>query len=185
MNASSMPQDMALDHRARLSLGSSSDAVHHMVARVLEEAGVRGGHVLDVGCGSGGLWQNVQRFCDRYTGLDAVRYDGFPHEGRFVRIDLDDASWHLPDATGDVVVAVETIEHLAFQDVHYPAHRTALLASDLRRIASAAGLEVVGIAYSLQGRLPLSSRHYPAWLTTLFPCALSDNLMIISRKPVD
>ena len=72
----------------------------------------------------------------------------------------------------------------AFQDVHYPAHRTALIESDLRRIAHDAGIEVVDVLYSRHGRLPLSSWHYPERLSRLFPRALSDNLLIIGRKPV-
>ena len=69
----------------------------------------------------------------------------------------------------------------AFQDAHYPAHRTALLESDLRRIAGDCGLEDVSIAYTGRGRLPLSPWHYPEPLARLFPRALSDNLMLIGR----
>jgi len=71
----------------------------------------------------------------------------------------------------------------AFQDSHYPAHRTALLESDLERAANAAGLEHVTIAYSCLGRLPLVAAHYPTAVARLFPRALSDNLMIIGRRP--
>jgi 2-polyprenyl-3-methyl-5-hydroxy-6-metoxy-1,4-benzoquinol methylase len=71
----------------------------------------------------------------------------------------------------------------AFQDVHYPAHRTALLASDLCRAASAAGLEALEIVYTQHGRLPLSPRHFPRAAARLFPRALSDNLMLIAAKP--
>jgi 2-polyprenyl-3-methyl-5-hydroxy-6-metoxy-1,4-benzoquinol methylase len=71
----------------------------------------------------------------------------------------------------------------AFQDSMYPAHRTALLESDLRRIASAAGLQETDVAYSHRGRLPLAGWHYPAALARQFPRALSDNLLLIGRKP--
>jgi 2-polyprenyl-3-methyl-5-hydroxy-6-metoxy-1,4-benzoquinol methylase len=71
----------------------------------------------------------------------------------------------------------------AFQDAHYPAHRTALLESDLRRAAAAAGLEPGEIVYSGFGRLPLSAWHYPRNLAASFPQALSDNLMLVARKP--
>jgi 2-polyprenyl-3-methyl-5-hydroxy-6-metoxy-1,4-benzoquinol methylase len=70
----------------------------------------------------------------------------------------------------------------AFQDAHYPAHRTALLESDLRRLAREAGLEEVAVEYSHRGRLPLLAAHYPAALARLFPRALSDNVMLIGRK---
>jgi SAM-dependent methyltransferase len=71
----------------------------------------------------------------------------------------------------------------AFQDVHYPAHLTALLEVDLRRIAAECGLTDVGVAYSQQGRLVLTPWHYPRPLAALLPRALSDNLLLIARKP--
>ena len=71
----------------------------------------------------------------------------------------------------------------AFQDSHYPAHRTALLESDLERVAAAAGLDDVEVAYSHRGRLPFSALHYPPALARVFPRALSDNLMVIGRRP--
>ena len=70
----------------------------------------------------------------------------------------------------------------AFQDVHYPAHLTALLEADLRRIAAECGLADVQIDYSLRGRLVLTPWHYPRFLARLFPRSLSDNLLLIGRK---
>jgi 2-polyprenyl-3-methyl-5-hydroxy-6-metoxy-1,4-benzoquinol methylase len=70
----------------------------------------------------------------------------------------------------------------AFQDAHYPAHRTALLESDLYRAAAECDLEAVEISYSLQGRIPLTGWHYPVAIARLFPRALSDNLMLVARK---
>ena len=72
----------------------------------------------------------------------------------------------------------------AFQDVHYPAHLTALLEVDLRRMASECGLADVYVGYSLQGRLPLTPWHYPKSLARIFPRALSDNLLLLGRKTV-
>jgi 2-polyprenyl-3-methyl-5-hydroxy-6-metoxy-1,4-benzoquinol methylase len=54
----------------------------------------------------------VRDWCDRYIGVDAVRYDGFPAEAEFIRLDLDAGKAPLADASADVVCAVETIEHL-------------------------------------------------------------------------
>ena len=71
----------------------------------------------------------------------------------------------------------------AFQDVHYPAHRTALLEVDLRRIAAECGLEDVEIHHSLQGRLIGTPWHLPGWLSRAFPGAFSDNLLMLARKP--
>jgi len=71
----------------------------------------------------------------------------------------------------------------AFQDVHYPAHRTALLESDLVRMASAAGFDEIGITYSCRGRLPLTGAHIPAFVAGRLPRACSDNVLVIGRKP--
>ena len=71
----------------------------------------------------------------------------------------------------------------AFQDAHYPAHRTALLEIDLRRAAGECGLVSVEVLYSQAGRVPLTPWHYPAALANLFPRALSDNVLMMGRKP--
>lgn len=71
----------------------------------------------------------------------------------------------------------------AFQDVHYPAHLTALLEVDLRRIASECDLRDVSVIYTHDGRLALTSWHYPRSLVRIFPRALSDNLLLVGRKP--
>ena len=216
----------ALTARARLSLGSSNEAIYRMVADALRAHGVTGGRVVDVGCGGAALWRHLAGPFDRYCGLDAVRYDSFPTDAEFHQVDLDAEHWPIDAATADVVTAVETIEHLenpwafvralarvakpggwvvvttpnqlsvlsvmtlllkrrfsAFQDTHYPAHRTALLESDLRRIAEAAGLGQVDVAYTGRGRLPLAAWHYPAAVSRLWPRACSDNLMIMGRTP--
>jgi 2-polyprenyl-3-methyl-5-hydroxy-6-metoxy-1,4-benzoquinol methylase len=71
----------------------------------------------------------------------------------------------------------------AFQGVDYPAHLTALLEVDLRRIAAECGLIDVNIEYSHQGRLVLTTLHYPKYLAGLSPRSFSDNLLLIGRKP--
>lgn len=70
----------------------------------------------------------------------------------------------------------------AFQDVHYPAHLTALLEIDLRRIAGECGLTKIDIQYSLGGRIPGTARHYPRFLSRWFPRALSENVLVIGQK---
>lgn len=225
MSAPTPGCDAGLEARARQSLGSSHDAIYGMVERALDERGVKGGTLVDVGCGGGGLWRVVGHRFSHYSGLDAVRYESFPPDQEFNQADLDAAQWPVQDGSADVVTAVETIEHLenpwafmrriaalarpggwivvttpnqlsglslltlitrrrfsAFQDAHYPAHRTALLESDLRRTALAAGVEPVETAYSLSGRLPLMPWHYPEALARVLPRVLSDNLMIVARK---
>ncbi len=71
----------------------------------------------------------------------------------------------------------------AFQDADYPSHLTALLEIDLRRIAAECGLIDISIEYSHQGRLVLTPWHYPRFLSQLIPRTLSDNLLLIGRKP--
>jgi cyclopropane fatty-acyl-phospholipid synthase-like methyltransferase len=214
-----------LDARARKSLGSSSDAIYRMVGRACAAHAPSGGCLIDVGCGGGGLWREIGRRFGRYCGVDAVRYDGFPDEAEFWRADLDGGDWPDLGAVGDVVAAVETIEHLenpwafarrlsalakpgallvittpnqlsalslmtlltkrrfsSFQDSHFPVHKTALLESDLCRVAGDAGLDVVETAYSWHGRLPLTGWHYPERLARIAPRALSDNVMVVARK---
>ena len=71
----------------------------------------------------------------------------------------------------------------AFQDVDYPAHRTALLEVDLRRMAGECGLGQAAIRYSLRARVPLTARAWPRWASRLLPRLLSDNVLLIGRKP--
>ena len=52
----------------------------------------------------------------------------------------------------------------------------------LLEIAQEAGLDVVRLIYSGQGRMPGTAWHYPMALASVFPRALSDNLMLVSRK---
>jgi len=60
------------------------------------------------------------------------------------------------------------VKHRFQADVHYPAHLTALLEIDLRRIAAEVGLAEFEIEYSLAGRIPLTARHYPQSLSRYF-----------------
>jgi 2-polyprenyl-3-methyl-5-hydroxy-6-metoxy-1,4-benzoquinol methylase len=70
----------------------------------------------------------------------------------------------------------------AFQDRDYPAHRTALLEIDLQRIADECRLVRVETRFTARGRLPLTSTHYPRWLSRRFPRALSDNVLLVGQK---
>ena len=71
----------------------------------------------------------------------------------------------------------------SFQDVHYPAHLTALLEVDLRRMASECGLVEMEIDYSLSGRIAFTAWRYPRVLARLSRRALSDNLLVVGKKP--
>jgi 2-polyprenyl-3-methyl-5-hydroxy-6-metoxy-1,4-benzoquinol methylase len=218
--------DEGVEERARRSLGGSDDAIHALVAEAVARRHRGGGTVLDVGCGTGGLRARLADRFDRYVGVDAVRYPGFPADAELVVADLDAGRVPLPDGSADVVVAVETIEHLenprafvralvraarpdgwvivttpnqlsllsratllargehnAFRAASYPAHITALLEVDLRRIAAECRLEEVAVEFSESGRVAGSGRHYPRWLSRRWPRGLSDNLLLAGRKP--
>lgn len=214
---------MSVEARARLSGGTSHDAIHAAAAAALFALDTRG-PLVDVGCGRGTMWAVVRDRFPAYIGLDAVRYDGFPGGARLVRADLD-RPLPLADGIAGTVISLETIEHLenprafvrelvrvaapgawvlvttpnqlsalslmtlvtrgrfaAFQDVHYPAHRTALLEVDLRRIAFEAGLCDVATWYTLAGRMPFTDRHFPRALAQRAPRLFSDTIVLAGRR---
>jgi SAM-dependent methyltransferase len=70
----------------------------------------------------------------------------------------------------------------AFQANNYPAHITALLEIDLRRIAKECQLINIEFAFSRRGRIVLTPWHFPLVLARLFPRLLSDNLLLIGTK---
>lgn len=70
----------------------------------------------------------------------------------------------------------------AFQDGSYPAHRTALLEIDLRRIMTECGLREIAVTFTRLGRLPLGAWHYPDAIATLAPRRFSDNIVIAGRR---
>jgi hypothetical protein len=73
----------------------------------------------------------------------------------------------------------------AFPDAYYPIHRIALMESDLRYAAEDCGLEEVVVLYTRSGRIPKTAWHYPRAIADLFPRGLSDNLIVLARKPRD
>ena len=105
------PQSAAtLERRALMSGGTSHDAIYLSVADALR-ATSSSGRIVDVGCGRGAMWPLVRTMFDSYLGIDGVRYDTFPRSVPLVRADLDGAI-PLADASADVALSVETIEHL-------------------------------------------------------------------------
>ena len=222
------PPPIAFDDvlaRALSSEGHSEPAIHRLVAQTVESLGIRGELMVDVGCGRGDLWSDLRPRFSRCIGVDAARYPGLPPGMELCEAQLD-LPIPLPDAIADLVVCVETIEHLEnpralmreltrlarpggwlivttpnqlsllslmtlivkqrfghFQDVHYPAHLTALLAVDLQRMAAECGLEEAAIHYTMSGRIAFTGRHYPRFLSRAFPSALSDHVLLSARKP--
>ncbi len=155
--------------RARLSRGTSQEAIYLMVERALAAQSARGGTLIDVGCGSGRLWPILKPRFQRYCGVDAVRYDGFPNDGEFVQANLEAYRTPLEDQSGDVVVAVETVEHL---------ENPRAFARELIRLAKPGGWVVVTTPnqLSLLAKLTLALKNqfnafqassYPAHITAL------------------
>jgi 2-polyprenyl-3-methyl-5-hydroxy-6-metoxy-1,4-benzoquinol methylase len=224
MSASSSVILANVQERAQRTGGTSASAIYAIVAESLSTRHGGGGVLLDVGCGVGNLWPYLRGRFDRYLGADILKYEGFPDEGDFLTANLDSSGLPLPAGAAEVVVAVETIEHLenpraffrelvrlaqpggwvvvttpnqlsvlskltlvlknqfnAFQASSYPAHLTALLEVDLRRMAAECRLTDVAVLYSRQGRVPGTPWHYPGFLSRLFPRAMSDNVLLIGR----
>lgn len=213
-----------VEARARLSLGTSGDAIYRTVAAMLAEREA-GGVLLDVGRGTGNLGRAVGARFARYLGADVVRYEDFPADGEFFRIDPDTGRVPVADGSrrrrrrGDhrtrrepaglcqgthqglpsgrmggadhtcqlSVLSKLTLlalnEFNAFRDGSYPAHLTALLEVDLRRIAAECGWTDLAIGYTGSGRMAGSARHVPRWLSARFPRAFSDNVAVMARTP--
>jgi SAM-dependent methyltransferase len=216
--------------RALETHGTSVAAVYRMVRRALDERGIEGGTLVDVGCGQGALHAALGANAFRYVGADVVRHAGYPAELEFLPVNLDAGRVPLPDASCDVVVSAETIEHVEnpralmrelvrlarpggwvfvttpnqlsaasllclvargqfqyFQQAPglYPAHITALLEIDLRRIALESGLVDVDVLYSGAGRMPFSAASWPSLLSAprgVRGRAFSDNVLVCGRK---
>jgi 2-polyprenyl-3-methyl-5-hydroxy-6-metoxy-1,4-benzoquinol methylase len=105
--------------RAKLSEGSSDQAIYEMVlaqlrAELKSELRIaqKFGTLVDVGCGQGNLFPYMQTLCDRYIGVDVIKYVGFPENHEFRSVNLDSGKIDLPDSCAEVVCSVETIEHL-------------------------------------------------------------------------
>ena len=98
--------------RACMTGGRSEARIHELASTVLEGAGEHGETLVDVGCGKGTAWEYLRPSYARYIGVDLVEYDGFPADGSFVKANLNIAPIGLPDAVADLVLSIETIEHL-------------------------------------------------------------------------
>lgn len=165
----------AVAERARLSLGTSEAPIHEAVRRGLLGAGVQGGVLLDVGAGAGSLQPFVSDLCDEYVAVDAVAYPGLPAYVRFVAADLGRLPTGLPDASADVVVAAEVIEHLE--------HPRAFMRELVRLAKPGAWLVVTtpnqasllsALGLLVKQRFPaFSDANYPAHLSALLPVDLT------------
>jgi 2-polyprenyl-3-methyl-5-hydroxy-6-metoxy-1,4-benzoquinol methylase len=216
-------EDHALHSRALQSLGESGAAIYAAAVDTLRQRSAAGS-VVDVGCGTGRLRALLGDLATSYVGVDAVRFDGFPADAPLLVADLNREPIPVADRSVDIVVSLETIEHLenprafcrelvrivkpcgwvlvstpnqrslgslgallftehfsAFRDSCYPAHQTALLDTDLRRIATESGLRDISITFTGVGRIPLTSSPYPRPVSRAFPRALSDHVLLVAR----
>ena len=221
-----------VEERARESEGGSSSAVYEMISAALVERGLAGGRLVDVGCGVGTLASALPRGDFRYVGVDVVRHPAFPRKLELVLANLDREPIPLPDASADIVVSAETIEHVEnpralmrelvrllrpggwlfvttpnqlsmasllclvargeFQYFQrgpgmYPAHITALLEVDLRRVAEECSLVNVDVLYSGSGRVPFTPRRWPKVVAArrgFRGRTFSDNVLVCGMKPV-
>ncbi|NDJ16214.1 class I SAM-dependent methyltransferase [Myxacorys almedinensis] len=129
--------------RATQSLGTSSHAIYAMVERAIADHAIECKTVIDVGCGTGNLRPfvirqfgsfNIDHCTNRYIGVDGIQYDGFPTNAEFVLQDLEYPITNLDSNLADVVVSVETIEHLENPRAFY---------RELSRLAKPGGLVLV------------------------------------------
>lgn len=98
--------------RAIHSRGTSDHTIYQMVASHLKQFhAVGSGILVDIGCGSGQFWSYLQDMDYQYSGMDAIRYEAFPPSLDFLAHDLEQPMT-FPDNYADVVVSLETIEHL-------------------------------------------------------------------------
>jgi SAM-dependent methyltransferase len=163
--------------RAMLSGGRSAESIHELVRAGLEAAGVTRGTCVDVGCGTGDLARVLASTFSRYVGADVVRHTGFPSEVAFVQVDLDRGRVNLDDASADVVLCVETIEHV---------ENPRALARELARLVRPGGFVLVTTPnqLSLHSKLGVVLRNefphfqeatglYPAHITALLEIDLT------------
>ncbi len=196
--------DADVEQRARLSLGRSHQRIYQIVAEVLAARGA-GGELADVGCGSGDLWRALVgpfRSCivdaarlplpdarvDAAAAVEVIEHLENPRAfvrelARIVR----PGGWVVVTTPNQLsALSLLTLalkgRFSAFQDNAYPAHRTALLEIDLRRIMTESGLRDLAVTYTHLGRLPLSGWHYPDAVARLAPQRLSDNVVIAGRR---
>lgn len=227
VSALAVDTERTAEQVAALSKGRSASPILEAAVRVLGTRVSSVDRLVDVGCGAGDLFRALGPNVGSYLGVDLVRYKGFPSAGnaQFISADLNNQI-PLEPGSADVVVSIETIEHIenprafmrelvrvvrpgglilittpnqlsllskltlvvkdqfnAFTETNYPAHITALLEGDLRRIAIEVGLEAIQVTFTDSGRIPGTSWKWPQAM--LFRGRrFSDNILVSGKKRV-
>jgi 2-polyprenyl-3-methyl-5-hydroxy-6-metoxy-1,4-benzoquinol methylase len=101
----------AASERGLRSHGESDEPIYRAAAGILRSARAAGS-LLDIGCGIGRFREFTKDLASGYTGVDVVRHPRLPPDVTFLRADLDREPVPVPGNSADIVVAIETIEHL-------------------------------------------------------------------------
>ncbi len=99
---------------AAQSQGTSAPHIVAWATRAIREAGSGRSTIVDVGCGQGDLLAALRYDFERCVGLDLVAYGKMKERSwiEFIASDLNAQRLDLESDCGDVVAAIETIEHL-------------------------------------------------------------------------
>jgi 2-polyprenyl-3-methyl-5-hydroxy-6-metoxy-1,4-benzoquinol methylase len=98
--------------RAANTKGVSKTGIYEMVGAALNSIAIKNARILDIACGIGLLHPYLIPFLGEYEGADIVRYSAFPDGFKFHLVDCDTGKVPAEDGAYDVVISVETIEHL-------------------------------------------------------------------------
>jgi len=153
--------------------GESEDAIYTAAAALLRQRGAKG-LVVDVGCGIGRFRGFAGDLIEDYLGIDVVRHHGLPSDVRFACANLDREPIPLGSGAADVVVAIETIEHL---------ENPRAFVRELSRILKPGGWLVVTtpnqvsllslLSLAIKGRfVAFQDAYYPIHCTALLPIDL-------------
>jgi 2-polyprenyl-3-methyl-5-hydroxy-6-metoxy-1,4-benzoquinol methylase len=156
-------------NRARASKGISEAAIYAMVRAAMAFNRSESACLLDVGCGTGTLRKYVSDIVKCYAGADIILYDGYPRDCPFYTVNLDSQRLELSDASMDIVVSVETIEHI---------ENPRALVRELARVAKPGGTVIITTPNNLSflSKLTLVIKNefnafqepcYPAHITAL------------------
>ena len=106
--------------------------LHEAVVEKIQESNPQGGnHILELGCGSGGLTQRLEDNGFQVRAVD-LSLDSFAAKAEAVELDLNrDFAENLDERNYDLILAIEIIEHLE-NPQHFLRQIVKLMSSDTR-----------------------------------------------------